>query len=198
MNIMKITKSQNWFYALSLAFGLWTRTQGQDKPAPHELKVEDQALVTATATVQALNLQKRELTLQNPLGDVFTVTVDKAVKRLDEIHRGDKVTTKYYISVAAELRDPTEEEKKNPIMVTEGTTKAPKEASPAAASLKVTKVVATVEGIERPTRMLTLKGPNGNYHSVRARDVKRLEQLHLGDTIVVTFTEAYAIAVEKN
>jgi hypothetical protein len=27
--------------------------------------------------------------------------------------------------------------------------------------------------------------------------VKRMEKLHLGDTIVITFTEALAVAVEK-
>lgn len=32
---------------------------------------------------------------------------------------------------------------------------------------------------------------------VRARDVKSLEKLHLGDTVVVTFTEALAVSVEK-
>jgi hypothetical protein len=99
--------------------------------------------------------------------------------------------------VAAELREPTSEEKQNPIMVVEGRAKAPKSAPPAAGELNVLRVVATVEGLERPTRMLTLKGPRGNYLSVRARDVKKLEKLHLGDTIVVTFTEALAIGVEK-
>ena len=54
-----------------------------------------------------------------------------------------------------------------------------------------------MEGLERPTRLLTLKGPRGNYMSTRARDVKKLEKLRLGDTIVVTFTEALAISVEK-
>ena len=82
-------------------------------------------------------------------------------------------------------------------MVVEGAAKSPKGASPAAGGLRVIRVVATVEGLERPTRMLTLKGPRGNYLTVRARDVKRLEKLRLGDTIVVTFTEALAVGVEK-
>jgi len=82
-------------------------------------------------------------------------------------------------------------------MITEGMAKAPKGASPAAGGLRMIRVLATVEGLQRPTRMVTLKGPRGNYLSVRARDVKRLEKLHLGDTIVVTFTEALAVSVEK-
>jgi len=59
------------------------------------------------------------------------------------------------------------------------------------------RVVTTVEGLERPTRLVTLKGPLGNYVSVRARNVDNLEKLRLGDTIVVTYTEALAISLEK-
>ena len=171
--------------------------QAQDKPAIHNMTAEDEVLISATATVKALDLEKRELTLKDPLGNETTVTVDKAVKRLDEVKVGDEVTAKYYVSIAAELREPTAEEKEKPIMISEGVAKAPKGTSPAAGGLRVIRVLATVEGLERPTRVVTLKGPRGNYLSVRARDVKRLEKLHLGDTIVVTFTEALAVSVEK-
>jgi hypothetical protein len=44
---------------------------------------------------------------------------------------------------------------------------------------------------------VTLKGPRGNYATVRARDHRNLEKLRLGDTIVVTYTEALAISVDK-
>lgn len=192
---MKNSSLTKWLCIAFLAFSV--SAQGQDKPAIHNMTAEDEVLVSVTATVQAVDLKKRELTLKGPLGDVVTLTVDNAVKRLDEIKVGDEVTAKYYISIAAELREPTAEEKEKPLMVAEGMAKAPKNASPAAGGLRMIRVVATVEGLERPTRMVTLKGPRGNYVSVRARDPKRLEKLHLGDTIVVTFTEALAVSVEK-
>ncbi len=165
-----------------------------DKAA--KLTVEDQVMVSSTSRVQALDLEKRELTLKGPLGDEVTVTVDKAVKRLDQVKVGDDVTVKYYISLAAELREPTDEEKKNPLVIAAGVAKSPEGTAPAAGGLRMFRVVATVEGLERPTRRLTLKGPRGNYVTVRARDVKKLEQLRLGDTIVATFTEALAVSVE--
>lgn len=179
-----------------VTIGLCASAIAADKEI-HEMGREDQILISATAKVEEVNLEKRELTLKGPLGDSQTVTVDKAVKRLNEIKVGDNVTAKYYVSVAAELREPTAEEKANPIMVVEGAAKAPQGASPAAGTLNVIRVVATVEGLERPTRRVVLKGPRGKYMSVRARDVSRLEKLHLGDTVVVTFTEALAISVEK-
>jgi len=193
---MKV-KLTRWFCAATLAIGLYAPVRAEEHEPHHKMTVGDDVLVNATATVEAVNLEKRELTLKGSLGDISTITVDKAVKRLDEIKPGDQVKVQYYLAMAAELREPTSEEKANPIMVVEGTAKAPKSAAPAAGQLNVIRVVATVEGLERPTRMLTLKGPRGNYLSVRARDVKKLEKLHLGDTIVVTFTEALAIGVEK-
>ena len=192
---MKNSSLTKWPCIGLLAFS--AATQAADKPPIHNMTAEDEVLVSATAAVQSVDVEKRELTLKGPLGDVVTLTVDPAVKRLNEIKVGDEVTAKYYISVAAELREPTAEEKAKPLMISEGVAKAPKDASPAAGGLRMIRVVATVEGLERPTRMVTLKGPRGNYLSVRARDPKRLEKLHLGDTIVVTFTEALAVSVEK-
>lgn len=191
---MKNSTLTQWLCSAALAFSF--AAQAQDKPL-HNMSVEDEILVSATATVQAVDVEKRELTLKGPLGNVETLRVDPAVKRLNEIKVGDDVTAKYYVSIAGELREPTAEEKRNPLTIVEGAAKAPKSASPAAGGLRVIRVVATVEGLARPTRMVTLKGPRGNYMDVRARDVKRLEKLHLGDTIVVTFTEALAVSVEK-
>ena len=194
---MKNPSLIQWFCIGLLGFSLSAQAQVKDKPDLHKMTVEDEVLISATATVQAVDIEKRELTLKGPLGDVVTLTVDKEVKRLNEVKVGDEVTAKYYVSIAAELREPTEAEKEKPIMITEGMAKAPKGASPAAGGLRMIRVLATVEGLQRPTRMVTLKGPRGNYLSVRARDPKRLEKLHLGDTIVVTFTEALAVSVEK-
>ena len=162
-----------------------------------KMSVEDSVLVSMTGTVKEVDVEKREITLKGQLGDEATFTVDKAVKRLNEVKVGDEINANYYISVAAELREPTEEEKQKPIQYVEGAAKSPQGTAPAAGGLRVLRVVATVEGLERPTRRLTLKGPRGNYLTVRARDVGRLEKLRLGDTIVVTFTEALAVSLEK-
>jgi len=193
---MKTSSLYKWSCAALVALGLSAAVLAQERTAA-KMQVEDEILVSMTANVQAIDLEKRELTLKDPLGKVSTVTVDKAVKRLNEVKPGDDVTAKYYVSVAAELREPTKEERESPIMIAEGMAKSPKGTAPAAGGLRIIKVVATVEGLERPTRMVTLKGPRGNYLTVRARDVNRLEKLRLGDTIVVTFTEALAVAVEK-
>jgi len=43
--------------------------------------------------------------------------VDPRVKRLNEVNVGDDVTADYYVSLAGELRAPTEEEKEHPLTI---------------------------------------------------------------------------------
>jgi hypothetical protein len=154
-------------------------------------------LTTVTASVEAINYAEREVTLKGPLGNKVTFTVDKRVKRLDEIKVGDLVQADYYVSIAAELRKPTAEEEKHPLMVLEGEGKAEPGAAPAAGAVRRFKVVTTIEGLDRPSRTITVKGPRGNMLTARVADPSRLTQMHIGDTIVVTYTEALAISLEK-
>jgi hypothetical protein len=158
---------------------------------------QDSVLVSETATVEAINQDTREITLKGSLGNEVTFTVDQRVKRLKEVQVGDKVTADYYISVAAELREPTAEEQQHPITLLEGTAKAPPGTSPAAGGLRRFKVVTTVEGLDRPTQTVTIKGPRGNYLTVRVADPANLTKMRIGDTIVVTYTEALAISLKK-
>lgn len=171
--------------------------QETKQAAAKPLTAERAVLVTVTAKVTAVDLAKREVTLKGPLGNVVTFVVDKRVKRLNEFSVGDDVTADYYISLAGELRAPTEEEKKNPVTILAGAARAPKDTAPAGGALRAFKVVATVIGLDLPTQSVTLQGPMGNSGTIRAENPENLKQLRLGDTIVVTYTEALAVSLEK-
>jgi hypothetical protein len=158
---------------------------------------EDTILVTLTASVEAIDYTNREVTLKGPLGNEVTFTVDKRVKRFDEIKVGDSVRADYYVSVAAEIRKPTAEEEKEPLVVLDAAGKAPPGTSPAAGGLRRFRVVTTIEGLDRPTQTVTLKGPRGRYLTTRVADPSRLTKVHIGDHVVVTYTEAVAVSLEK-
>lgn len=71
------------------------------------------------------------------------------------------------------------------------------DAKPLAKSKSV-KVKATIEDIDRAERVLTLKGPEGNFVIVQAGpEVKRFDQLKVGDEISATYTESIAFSVRK-
>ncbi len=170
----------------------------EEAAAPSKpMGVEKSVLVSITASVEAIDHKTREVTLKGPLGNTVTFTVDQRVKRLKEVKVGDLVEADYYVSVAAELRKPTPDEEKNPIVLLEAASRAPQGTSPAGGGLRRFKVVTTVEGLDRPTETITLKGPGGNYLTARVEDPTRLTQVHIGDTIVVTYTEALAVSLEK-
>jgi len=158
---------------------------------------KESVLVSLTASVEAIDYTNREVTLKGPLGNTATFTVDKRVKRLNEVKVGDLVQADYYVSIAAEVRPPTPEEEKNPIQVLDAAGKAPPGSSPAAGGLRRFKVVTTIEGLDRPTETITVKGPRGNYLTARVADPERLTQVRIGEHVVVTYTEALAISLEK-
>lgn len=170
-------------------------------PAPAQQAQEGQRevwqFVSVTATVEDIDYQTRQVTLKGPQGNVITFTADERVKRLNEIKVGDKVTADYYVSLATEIREPTEEEKAEPLAVVAGAAKAPPGISPAAGGLRRIRAVVTIEALNRAAQTVTLKGPRGRYLTVRVAEPARLEKVRLGDTVIVTYTEALAISVEK-
>ena len=111
--------------------GLALNAPAQETKSAAPLSAERSLLVTVTAKVEAVDQAKREVTLKGPLGNVVTFVVDQRVKRLQEVKVGDEVTADYYVSLAGELRPPTEEEKNNPLTILEGGAHAPKGTSQA-------------------------------------------------------------------
>jgi hypothetical protein len=195
---MKRSFNYSILWALLLAGSQWGAFCAED--GTHTSKPitrEEAVLVSATASVEAIDYKTREVTLKGPLGNEVTFTVDERVKRLDEVKVGDLVSADYYVSIAAELRKPTAEEEKNPLVLLSTVAKAPPGTSPAAGGLRQFKVVTTIEGLDRPTQTVTVKGPRGNYLTARVADPSNLTKVHIGDHIVVTYTEALAVSVEK-
>ena len=183
-----------------LAASLYGALSAEEQPAAASAPTtrKEAVLVTITASVEAINLETREVTLKGPLGNTVTFTADQRIKRLNEVKVGDFVRADYYVSLAAELRKPTAEEEKNPIVLLDAAGKAPPGTSPAAGGLRRFKVVTTIEGLDRPTETITVKGPRGNYLTARVADPSRLTQMRIGEHIVVTYTEALAISLEKS
>ncbi len=59
-------------------------------------------------------------------------------------------------------------------------------------------VKATIEAIDKNTRIVTLKGPRGNSVAVHADEsVKRFSDLKVGDEVTATYSESVAVSVRK-
>ena len=89
-----IIRTLPFFFALALS------SVAQDpKVSSTPLTAGRDVLVSVTADVQSIDLEKREVTLKGPLGNEVTFVVDKRVQRLNEFKPGDHVTADYYVSV---------------------------------------------------------------------------------------------------
>jgi hypothetical protein len=173
----------------SAAFG----QQGEER-RPSKEKWEH---INIQATIEAIDLETRELILRGPKGNLVTVVADERVQRLNEFKVGDIISADYWIYIMAEFRDPTPEEMAEPLVILAEAGKAPKELPPAAAVGAVVKAVVTIEIINRPDMEVTVRGPRGNYVSFPATDQALLEQLNVGEIAIMTYAEALALSLEK-
>ena len=160
-----------------------------------EPTVKRERVVTLTATVEAIDLSKRLVTLKGPKGNVVTLTVDERVKNLPQVQVGDQVKVKYYEAIAFRVLKPGEA---TPSPSATGTlaTAQPGQ-KPAGVGAREVTATVTIEAINRKAGTVTFKGPEGNSVTVKAQDPKNLDLVKVGDRVEITYTEALGISVEK-
>ncbi|MRR07824.1 MAG: hypothetical protein EG828_12995 [Deltaproteobacteria bacterium] len=167
----------------------------EEKAPAKKPYVKKERTVTATATVQAIDLEKRIVTLEGPEGNVFDVTVGKEARNLPQLKVGDEVTVKYYEAFSAKVYKKGEA----PVAegITEGLARTKPGEKPGGVAGRQMAVTATVEAIDMKKPTVTLKGAEGKSVVVKIKDRKNLENVKVGDEVVLTYTEALAISVEK-
>jgi hypothetical protein len=149
---------------------------------------------TLTATVVAIDQAKRMVSLKGPKGNVVELKVGEEVRNLPQVSVGDLVQVRFYESVAAQLAKPG-----TPLGATlqEAAGRAKPGEMPAGAAARQLTVVALIEKIDKKNQTVTLKGPEGGTTDVKVKRPQMLEQVKVGDEVVITYTEALAISVEK-
>lgn len=154
------------------------------------------AAIEMVFTVEAVNPEKRLVTLKGPEGNTGEFEVGDQVQRLNEIKVGDKLHAEYKVGAVAELREPTAEEKSAPALEVHAGERGAPEAPPAGAIARAVRVVTTIDALDKATQSVTVKGPEGNAVTVHAEDPAVFDHLAVGQTIVVTFAESLALTVE--
>jgi Cu/Ag efflux protein CusF len=158
-------------------------------------KYADSQTVSATAVVQAIDLNTREVTLKGENGRVFTFVAGDQVKNLSQVHVGDTVKATYTESIAIEVKR-VEGGTPDLSVAATGGSAAPGE-KPAGNVARTVTASAVITGIDRTTNRVTLRGPSGNERVVQVRDPKNLDNVQVGDMVYATYTESLGIAVEQ-
>jgi hypothetical protein len=161
------------------------------------LSRHESLLLSYTGTITDIDYANREITLKGPEGQLETFVVDKKVQRFNEARVGDKVAIDYYLGVDAEVRPPTNEEQADPLKVLDTIkVRTGSDAAPSAYDVRRVRAVVTIEGLDKSAQTVTVKGPRGKYFTARVKDPSRLDKVRIGETIVMTFTEATAVSLK--
>ena len=164
-----------------------------DKPSAGAPGVVMADVVVINATVEAIDKDKRTVTLKGSGGRTVTLKVGPNAKNFDQIKVGDKVKGKFLDSVALFVRKagtPPDAAEMQAVSV------APRGQKPKAMTVDTVEISAKVEKIDYKKRLVTLKGPEGNTRTIKVDPrVKRLAEIKVGDDIVLRHTEALAIEV---
>jgi hypothetical protein len=150
---------------------------------------------STTATVEAVDQTTRMVTVKNEAGDLITFRAGDEVQNLPQVQVGDRVLVDYYQSIAIQVEKP-EGEPVNDARTAAARLAEPGEKPAGIAAQHIT-VTAIVRAIDPATPAVTLEGPEGKQRTVRIRNPKNLENVKVGDHVVITYTESVAVAVRK-
>lgn len=175
------------------------------EPAPVAVGAAPQAQVISrteamarnfVGTITDIDYPNRKMTLRAADGRTETFVVNKDIRRFNEAKVGDKVSMDYYLGVTAEVRKPTPDELQNPLVVLDSESKTGLDQDPAGHTTRRVRAVVTIEGLDRTAQTVTVKGPRGNRFTTRVEDPSKFDQVRIGDTVLMTFTEAAGISLK--
>jgi hypothetical protein len=151
--------------------------------------------MTVSAVVEAIDHETRVVTVRKPDGEAITFTASEEARNLDQVSVGDVLIAQYTetVSINVVAGDGLEPEAAGAAALA----RTEKGEMPGVAAMEATVVISTVEEINVEANTFKLKGPDGVVTEYVARNPENLKRSEVGDLVVITVTEAIAIAVEK-
>ena len=146
--------------------------------------------VTVTATVDAIELASRSLTLKKPDGSVSTMIVPKEYTRFDGLKVGDKLSATYYDNLVVRKKEPGEKDVNS---LAESLIPNPG-VKPGFTIGSQRAMTATITAIDPKIPSISLAGPNNWKYSSRVADRDALKQVKVGDRLDLVWTEAVMLS----
>lgn len=151
-------------------------------------------LTKVTATVAAIDLKNRIVTLVGPEGNTFSVVVDEAVRNLPQVKVGDNLVVEYYESVVLDFQ---KGDGIRMATVFDDSARAKAGKKPGAAALSTVTLVSNIWSINAAKGTVLVRGPYGHFAEVKLKDPGMLSGVKVGDQMKVTFTQAVAVGITK-
>ena len=147
--------------------------------------------VETVVTVVDVDRDARTVTVRGEKGHMTVINVPEQAQNLDQVRPGSRFKVQYMRSVALSLRKGSGIASSN-----QGTTVelAAKGDTPGGTVVSTHVVNAVVEGVDRDTRSITLRGPEGGPFDLQvSEDVQAYNDVEIGDTVAVEYTEGLAM-----
>jgi Cu/Ag efflux protein CusF len=147
-----------------------------------------------SATVTAIDVEKRLVTLKNAKGESDTFEVGKDVKNLPQVKVGDKVIVDFWRGVALQFQPPGTP----PTPPTAGAaaeTAAPG-ARPGGEAVAQVSGTVTIKAIDEKTRIVTLETEKGRVFRLKAGPTIDLSKAKVGMQFLGTYTAGVAVNIQ--
>jgi len=177
--------------ALSLSLGCSSEEKPESEPTAATPIYEHSKEVSTVATVTAIDLDRRQVTLKGPQGNTITCVVDDRVRNLPQLQVGDRVAVTYKEATAVEVVKKTGDATESVVME-----RAPEGEKPQGKYSREASLTAEVVAIDQARGTVSLKGSSGEVTTVTVRRPERLSGLKVGDILRVSFRESVAMSVE--
>lgn len=158
----------------------------------------DSDTISVRATVKAVDLGARTVTLVGPSGETKTLKVGPAVQNLPQVKAGDIVVARYVDTVAYVVA-PAGTKTPQDMLALAGVKAVPGEMPMGAVEGKLV-ITGLVVGVNPSAHTLSLVNPaGGEIHTLNVKSPEyqsMLPQIKVGDEITAVISEAVAVAVE--
>ena len=165
--------------------------------ATAQMGAGENMLTTTTATVQAVDLDNRTVTLKDKDGRVATFDVAPAVVNLPQVKPGDRVDVSRYEAIAIDVTKAAAGSVPM-AMQTTNIARAEEGELPAGQASRITSITAQVVGLNAAEHKVMFVGPAGGIRTVfvkRPKLQEMLNELKVGDMVQISFAEAEVASV---
>jgi hypothetical protein len=190
--------------ALSLSFGLAGAAKAETEVAAMG------GVITAIATVEVVDVTNRLLTVVVPEGKVLVIKIGPEVQNIEKIKIKEKITVTYSEEVATSLqklagppinKDSAISREEEAGMSMNAPTVAEQdwvEVNPSGdTDFTTVEVTDTVAAINYNKRLITFAGTNGKTRTIAVDpSVQGLNQIQVGDSVVLLVTRAVAVNIQ--
>ncbi|HKX54607.1 MAG TPA: hypothetical protein VJN01_00795 [Xanthomonadales bacterium] len=179
--------------ALSLGASL---ALAQEAAAPAEKpSISASQTVQLTAVVESINQETRAVVLRTPDGKLQELTVGPEARNLPQVQAGDTVTAEFVRKVDVQVYADDGSELGSGAMAAAGRTEEGQ--MPGGMAVQTEVVTARVAAISIENNTFQLQWPDGTIEEYVAQNPDNLKLAAVGDIVMITYTEAVGIVVER-